>query len=115
MQDQSYYTLIGVLVVIGGGLLVSVTTFLSKYRKTIIQDMQDKAKNSDEARRLIYEIKDEIAKMNALLQTYIDKLNVQELRVTKHGGEIDDTKKRVTELEKKVGNLEFKVSSYHES
>ena len=113
MESTEYYALIGVLVVFGGGLLGAVVKFLSNYKKAIEQDVARKNKSADELREVMYEIKDELTRLTSRLDQYIDKLTIQENRVTKHGMEIDDTKKRVTNLETKLGNLEFKVGQYH--
>lgn len=97
---MDYYEIVGMVAI----ALIAILGFFISYRKAVQENM-----------RPMENLNRSIIELTASIKYLTEKLETQEARVTKHGGEIDDTKKRVTELEKKVGNLEFKVSSYHES
>ena len=103
MQSQEYYALIGVLVIVGGGLLISVVSFLYKYKKAVLENM-----------RPMDELNKNIIELTASIKYLTEKLEAQEARVTKHGAEIDEVKVKVNDHETRIGNLEFKVKSYHD-
>lgn len=88
---------------VGGGLIATIVGILYKYKKAVLENMKP-----------MEELNKSVIKLTAKVDYLIEKLEAQESRVTKHGAEIDDVKRKVNDHETRIGNLEFKVNSYHE-
>lgn len=97
---MSYYEVVGFMAV---GLIAIVSFFMS-VRKTLNDDRQP-----------IEDLNINIVKLNANFQNMIDKLNNQQLRLDKHGRDIDHVINKQLENEKTLDKHELRIERIEKS
>lgn len=97
---MSYYEIVGFMAV---GLIAIVSFFMS-VRKTLNDDRQP-----------IEDLNINIVKLNANFQNMIDKLNNQQLRLDKHGRDIDNVINKQLENEKTLDKHELRIERIERS
>lgn len=91
---MSYYEIVGLMTV----ALIAIVSFFISIRKTLKDDRQP-----------IEDLNINIIKLNANFQNMIDKLNLQQQRIDKHGREIDDVMDKQRENEKLLDKHELRI------
>lgn len=80
--------------------IVCIFGFLWSFKKAILSN-----------REPIEKLNESIIKLTATIDQIFDKLKILDTRVTKHGGELDQVKDRVLELEHKQVHYETLLES----
>ena len=91
---MSYYEIVGLMAV----ALIAIVSFFISIRKTLRDDRQP-----------IEDLNINIVKLNANFQHMIDKLNIQQQRIDKHGREIDNVMNKQRENEKLLDKHELRI------
>ena len=91
---MSYYEIVGFMA-IG---LIAIASFFMSVRKTLKDDRQP-----------IEDLNINIVKLNANFQNMIDKLNNQQLRLDKHGRDIDNVINKQLQNEKTLDKHELRI------
>lgn len=91
---MSYHEILGLMTV----ALIAIVSFFISIRKTLKDDRQP-----------IEDLNINIVKLNANFQNMIDKLNIQQQRIDKHGREIDNLIAKQRENEKTLDKHDLRI------